>query len=149
MDRPITTFKVYITHRKRLKSELGVIDFNDPAIASFQLFTSPEASGATYLIHRNTQHLLLDEFQDTFSAMGNFFRMSKEILAGEGYQAALSLKPSVFIVGDSKQSIYGFRWQIPLSWIELATNLMSLDKTANLNASYRTSQCARLGQFDL
>ena len=58
-------FKVYITHRKRLKSELGVIDFNDPAIASFQLFTSPEASGATYLIHRNTQHLLLDEFQDT------------------------------------------------------------------------------------
>ena len=56
-------FRTYIAH-KRLKSELGVIDFNDPAIASFQLFTSPEASGATYLIHRNT-HLLLDEFQDT------------------------------------------------------------------------------------
>ena len=135
-------FRTYIAHRKRLKSELGVIDFNDPAIASFQLFTSPEASGATYLIHRNTQHLLLDEFQDTsFLQWEIFSRMSKEILAGEGYQSALSLKPSVFIVGDSKQSIYGFRMADSSIMDRASYELDEFGiKLANLNASYRTSQ---------
>ena len=67
--------------------------------------------------------------------------MSKEILAGEGYQAALSLKPSVFIVGDSKQSIYGFRMADSSIMDRASYELDEFGiKLANLNASYRTSQ---------
>ena len=135
-------FKKYIAHRKRLKSEKGIIDFNDPARASFQLFTSPEASGATYLIHRNTQHLLLDEFQDTSYLQWEIFsRMSEEILSGEGYQEALSLKPSVFIVGDSKQSIYGFRMADSSIMTRASSELSTFGiKLTSLNKSFRTSQ---------
>ncbi len=55
------------------------------------------------------RHLLVDEFQDTSRAQWDLVRQLVNSW-GEGFGvAAAAIPPSIFIVGDRKQSIYGFR----------------------------------------
>src|SRR5256886_14655928 len=55
------------------------------------------------------RHVLVDEFQDTSRAQWALVRQLVKSW-GEGFGAAAdALPPSIFIVGDRKQSIYGFR----------------------------------------
>jgi len=60
-----------------------------------------------YYLGDRIQHYLIDEFQDTSPLQWDVFRpLVEEALAGKG---------SLFVVGDTKQSIYTFRgadWQI-------------------------------------
>jgi len=55
------------------------------------------------------RHVLVDEFQDTSRAQWDLVRQLVKSW-GEGFGvAAAAIPPSIFIVGDRKQSIYGFR----------------------------------------
>jgi len=55
------------------------------------------------------RHVLVDEFQDTSRAQWDLVRQLVRSW-GEGFGAAHdALPPSIFVVGDRKQSIYGFR----------------------------------------
>ncbi|HJZ70741.1 MAG TPA: UvrD-helicase domain-containing protein [Vicinamibacterales bacterium] len=55
------------------------------------------------------RHLLVDEFQDTSRAQWELVRQLVKSW-GEGLGAAAdAIPPSIFVVGDRKQSIYGFR----------------------------------------
>jgi ATP-dependent exoDNAse (exonuclease V) beta subunit len=60
-------------------------------------------------IESRYRHVLVDEFQDTSRAQWDLVRHLVKGW-GEGFGAADDvLPPSIFIVGDRKQSIYGFR----------------------------------------
>ncbi|MCX6130771.1 MAG: UvrD-helicase domain-containing protein, partial [Proteobacteria bacterium] len=99
------------------------------------------AAGIRYLLHRSIHHLLLDEFQDTSTLQWSVFRsMATEILSGQGLESDNHLPSSVFIVGDAKQSIYGFREAEALILDEAASYLSQRSAhSVNLSVSYRSS----------
>ena len=92
-----------------LKKTRGALDFQD-LLALVRKLLSRDA-GLLFFLQQRIAHLLLDEFQDTSTQQWDIFRqLSCELLAGENCIAARQgLQATVFIVGDPKQSIYGFR----------------------------------------
>lgn len=89
---------------QRYKGEQRAMDFADLEWLAAKLMADEET--ATYLqvrLDARYRHLLLDEFQDTNPLQ---WRILQGWLAG--YQG-LGDKPTVFLVGDPKQSIYRFR----------------------------------------
>jgi len=94
----------YVEHYQAVKAEQRVFDFADLEWHAYRLLTDPQH--ASYLHSRldaRYKHILLDEFQDTNPLQWNIVRAW---LDAYGEEAA---RPSVFIVGDPKQSIYRFR----------------------------------------
>ena len=89
-----------------LKREHGWIDMNDVERAAHGDAGRPGAVGLGAGAARcaRSGHLLIDEFQDTNPLQWQALHAWLASYAGAGRPA-----PSVFIVGDPKQSIYRFR----------------------------------------
>ena len=93
-----------LSHMEKAKESMRVRDFDDLEIGVSQLMAS--ATNAAYLQARldaKYKHILIDEFQDTNPLQWQILR---SWLDGYGDDGSM---PSVFIVGDPKQSIYRFR----------------------------------------
>ena len=93
-----------LAHMEKVKESMRVRDFDDLEIGVSQLMSS--STNASYLQARldaKYKHILIDEFQDTNPLQWQILR---SWLAGYGDDGSM---PSVFIVGDPKQSIYRFR----------------------------------------
>ena len=91
-------------HMQKAKESMRVRDFDDLEIGVSQLMADP--ANAAYLQARldaKYSHILIDEFQDTNPLQWQILR---SWLEGYGQDGS---RPSVFIVGDPKQSIYRFR----------------------------------------
>ena len=87
-----------------LKRERGWIDMGDLERAALTLMSDPVLSGwVQERLDARVRHLLIDEFQDT-----NPLQWQALSAWLSGYTGA-GQAPSVFIVGDPKQSIYRFR----------------------------------------
>ena len=88
-----------------LKRDRGWVDMNDVERAALFMLGDPVLSGwVQERLDARIKHLLVDEFQDTNPLQ---WQAIKCWLAG--YSGAGGAVPSVFIVGDPKQSIYRFR----------------------------------------
>ncbi|MEJ2061420.1 MAG: 3'-5' exonuclease, partial [Gammaproteobacteria bacterium] len=98
---------------------------------------SDHALWVQYKLDQRIDHLLIDEFQDTNPTQWRLVLPLLEELAA-GAQETLR---SVFLVGDAKQSIYGFRRANPALQTEagnwLRDHLQGQD--FNLHASWRSS----------
>ena len=95
---------------RRTLDKHGVLDFPDLLDRTLRLLGQMEEfSRSRYRLESRYEHVLVDEFQDTSRAQ---WRLVRELVrawaAGEGPGHG-PLPPSIFIVGDRKQSIYGFR----------------------------------------
>lgn len=93
-----------IDHYQRLKDDRRKLDFADLELHAWKLLTDPEH--AAYLharIDARYRHVLIDEFQDTNPLQWQVVRAWLDAYGSDGD------RPSVFIVGDPKQSIYRFR----------------------------------------
>lgn len=95
---------------RRTLDKHGVLDFADLLERTLRLLGQMEEfSRSRYRLESRYEHVLVDEFQDTSRAQ---WRLVRELVrawaAGEGLSHG-PLPPSIFIVGDRKQSIYGFR----------------------------------------
>ncbi|MFC5476108.1 UvrD-helicase domain-containing protein [Paraherbaspirillum soli] len=96
--------KALVDCYQTLKAEQRVFDFADLEWHAYRLLTNPDS--AAYLQSRldtRYKHILLDEFQDTNPLQWSIVRAW---LSAYGEDAG---QPSVFVVGDPKQSIYRFR----------------------------------------
>ena len=95
---------------RRTLDKHGVLDFPDLLERTLKLLGQMEEfSRSRYRLESRYEHMLVDEFQDTSRAQ---WRLVRELVrawaAGEGLSHG-PIPPSIFIVGDRKQSIYGFR----------------------------------------
>jgi len=95
---------VYLEHYQEIKSDRRVLDFSDLEWLTWKLLTDP--AHAAYMQARldtRYRHILIDEFQDTNPLQWQIVRDWLEAYGDEIDH------PTVFIVGDPKQSIYRFR----------------------------------------
>ncbi len=95
-----------LEHYQRIKAEQRLLDFSDLEWKASQLLQhSDNAQWVQYKLDQRIDHLLVDEFQDTNPTQWRLLLpLLEELAAGQTGRAR-----SVFLVGDLKQSIYGFR----------------------------------------
>lgn len=102
-----------VQHTQKAKERLRVRDFDDLELGVAQMISDSRI--AAYLQARldaRYKHILIDEFQDTNPLQ---WQILKSWLAAYGDDVD---RPSVFIVGDPKQSIYRFRRADPRLFTE-------------------------------
>ena len=88
-----------------VKQQHGWVDMNDVERTALVMLADPILSGwVQERLDARIRHLLVDEFQDTNPLQWQALHAWLAGYAGAGGKA-----PSVFIVGDPKQSIYRFR----------------------------------------
>lgn len=115
-------------HVNATKESMRVRDFDDLEIGVSQLMA--DSANAAYLQSRldaKYQHILVDEFQDTNPLQWQILRAWLE---GYGHDES---KPTVFIVGDPKQSIYRFRRADPRLFNDAQAFLVKEMNAASLN----------------
>ncbi|MEC4718721.1 UvrD-helicase domain-containing protein [Noviherbaspirillum sp. CPCC 100848] len=94
----------YLAHYQAVKAERRVLDFSDLEWHAYRLLTHEDhAAHLQSRLDARYRHILLDEFQDTNPMQWCILRTWLEAYGGDAEP------PSVFIVGDPKQSIYRFR----------------------------------------
>ena len=88
----------------------ALLDFSGVLERAVQLLKDMDEFAESRLrLEARHRHVLVDEFQDTSRAQWDLVRQLVKSW-GEGFGvAAAAIPPSIFIVGDRKQSIYGFR----------------------------------------
>ena len=132
-----------------LKRERGWVDMNDVECAAQTMLGDTVLSGwVQERLDANIRHLMIDEFQDTnplqWQALSSWL---------SGYVGAAGRVPSVFIVGDPKQSIYRFRRAEPQVFIAaqtfirqaLAGDVLSCDHTRRSSQAVVSAVNAVLG----
>jgi ATP-dependent helicase/nuclease subunit A len=106
-QRMVRLTRVMIAAFGEIKRERGWVDMNDVERAALHLLSDPVLGGwVQERLDARIRHLLIDEFQDTNPLQWQALQAWLSGYAGTGGGAQA---PSVFIVGDPKQSIYRFR----------------------------------------
>ncbi|WP_018231935.1 UvrD-helicase domain-containing protein [Thioalkalivibrio thiocyanodenitrificans] len=96
----------YLDHYQAIKEELRILDFTDLEWRTYRLLNHGDhALWVQYRLDSRIDHLLIDEFQDTNPTQWRLMLPLLEELAAQGDRQGRS----VFLVGDTKQSIYSFR----------------------------------------
>ena len=103
-------FGVALSQYRRTLDSRALLDFSGVLERAVQLLKDmDEFAQSRYKLEARYRHVLVDEFQDTSRAQWDLVAQLVRSW-GEGFGAAAdALPPSIFIVGDRKQSIYGFR----------------------------------------
>lgn len=107
----MNVFKRCILRYKEIKREKGFLDYSDLEYITYKVLTEePDWANILYAFDEKTDHILVDEFQDT-----NYFqwaiidKLTEEWRSGLGAKREKGIKPTIFLVGDEKQSIFFFR----------------------------------------
>ena len=103
-------FRIATSQFRQTLEQHSVLDFAELLYrATALLGQMEEFARSRYLLESRYQHVMVDEFQDTSRAQWDL--VEQLIRAwGEGFGPAHgAIQPSIFIVGDRKQSIYSFR----------------------------------------
>jgi ATP-dependent helicase/nuclease subunit A len=105
-------YRIALDRYRRALDERSALDFAELLARALGLFREmDDFARSRYLLEQRYQHVLVDEFQDTSRAQWD---LVAELVKAWGEGAGLAaeagpIPPSIFIVGDRKQSIYRFR----------------------------------------
>jgi ATP-dependent helicase/nuclease subunit A len=121
------------------KRRAGGVTFDDLTMALAKAAELPDLAEIFFRLDTRIGHALLDEFQDTSVPQWRALRpLLREIAGGDPAERSL------FVVGDLKQSIYGWRGASPallgsLPSIALESGTLAMDDE-RLATSFRSSQ---------
>jgi ATP-dependent helicase/nuclease subunit A len=103
-------FAVTVAQYQRTLEARALLDFSGVLERAVRLLKDMEEfAQSRFRLEARYRHVLVDEFQDTSRAQWTLVSQLVRTW-GEGVGAAAdAMSPSIFIVGDRKQSIYGFR----------------------------------------
>lgn len=131
---------------QREKQLRGLLDFEDLILYTRKLFASSANMGwVLSQLDVSLSHILVDEAQDTSPMQWDILRM----LSGDFFAESCpgGLPNSLFVVGDTKQSIYGFQGADPGAFAasrhaisaQIANNLRTI-REVPLTQSFRSSR---------
>ncbi len=102
--------RVLLAEYAAYKRERGLADMSDLETCASSLLRDGALTGwIQERLDARYRHVLIDEFQDTSPLQWHALRAWLEGYVGAGGGASGQRPPSVFVVGDPKQSIYRFR----------------------------------------
>lgn len=131
--------RVLLAEFAALKRARGLVDMPDLERAATTLLSNEALSGAIQeRLDQQLRHVMIDEFQDTNPLQWQAMHAWLASYAGSG---GGQVRPSLFIVGDPKQSIYRFRRAEPRVFAAAQSfmqesfdaNLLSCDHTRRNN----------------
>ena len=104
-------FRIARDEYRQVLDEHAVVDFPEALERALALLAQRgEFTRSRYLLESRYHHLLVDEFQDTSEAQWQLvWHLVQSWREGVGMDQDQPLLPTIFVVGDRKQSIYGFR----------------------------------------
>ncbi len=126
----------------RAKRSAGVADFNDLIAWTRRLLDTPGMGDwVRYKLDRRTDHILVDESQDTNREQWEIVQaLAAEFFAGVG--AVENRGRTIFMVGDFKQAIFGFQGTDPQEfkrardWVrQQSAALLEADEDARAGAA--------------
>ena len=116
-----TIYGVTLSQYRRTLESRALLDFSGVLERAVRLLRElDEFAESRFHLESRYHHVLVDEFQDTSRPQ---WKLVAQLVRswGEGFGAGAGpLPPSIFIVGDRKQSIYGFRDASPAVMEEAA-----------------------------
>lgn len=129
---------------RELKSHQNALDFEDLVLYTRRLFSKPDTMGwVLSQLNISLSYILVDEAQDTAPVQWDIMRM----LAGDFFTDGDTARHphTMFVVGDTKQSIYGFQGADPRAFAasrdEIATQIAQNMRTIRevpLTQSFRS-----------
>jgi ATP-dependent helicase/nuclease subunit A len=104
-------FRIAELEYRRTLDARALLDFPDVLLKTVDLLRQMEEfAQSRFRLESRYHHVLVDEFQDTSRAQWELVSLLVQAWGeGAGLAHTGALPPSIFIVGDRKQSIYGFR----------------------------------------
>ena len=98
------------------KRRVGAVDFDDLIAQTVGLLEQPGIGDwVRYKLDQTTEHVLIDEAQDTNAAQWRIVRaLADEFFVGRGVHAPGTR--TLFTVGDHKQAIFGFQGTSPINF---------------------------------
>lgn len=104
-------FWIALNEYRKTLSDRSVLDFSDVLERAITLLAQmDEFAQSRYRLEARYHHVLVDEFQDTSRAQWQLVSLLVQAWGqGSGVASDAPLPPSIFVVGDRKQSIYRFR----------------------------------------
>lgn len=129
----------------RAKRRRAVLDYDDLIVATRRLLESAEsAAWVLFKLDGGIDHVLVDEAQDTNPDQWEVIRrLTEEFFVGDG---AVGRSRTIFAVGDTKQSIFGFQRADPRKLKEMREWFDQRSRVADrifvpvgLNVSFRST----------
>ncbi|MGB0935650.1 MAG: double-strand break repair helicase AddA [Alphaproteobacteria bacterium] len=131
---------------RTVKRDLGRLDYEDLINETVKLLETPDiAPWVLYKLDGGIDHILVDEAQDTNPKQWRIIgQLIEEFFAGSG---AREIDRTLFVVGDSKQSIYSFQGADPHTFMEMRSHISQTIQAAEsawrdveLDTSFRSTK---------
>lgn len=136
--------KTFLKTIEGLKKSESLLDYEDLILKTAALLKNPGCHWALYKLDGGLDHILVDEAQDTSPSQWQVIRT-----IAEEFYANAATDPhnrTLFIVGDSKQSIYSFQGADPLVFNQMQQDLRTFAQMSekkwediDLNVSFRST----------